>query len=152
MYGSGNQMRQLNCSVHRQIQIHNQVHGCSPILTVVCKSWLRNAFWIINSVSIDQLQITIYFSCIMTSKLQIRPKSECKWDIVSLGEVMLRLDPGDMRIATTREFRVWEGGGEYNVARGLKRCFGLDATAVTAFADNPVGRLLQDLMYQGGVD
>ena len=105
-----------------------------------------------HSTSIDHLQITIYFSCIMTSKLQIRPKSECKWDIVSLGEVMLRLDPGDMRIATTREFRVWEGGGEYNVARGLKRCFGLDATAVTAFADNPVGRLLQDLMYQGGVD
>jgi 2-dehydro-3-deoxygluconokinase len=65
---------------------------------------------------------------------------------------MLRLDPGDLRIATTREFRVWEGGGEYNVARGLKRCFGLNATVVTAFADNPVGRLLQDLIYQGGVD
>ncbi|HLO97544.1 MAG TPA: sugar kinase, partial [Fimbriimonas sp.] len=46
----------------------------------------------------------------------------------------------------------WEGGGEYNVARGLKRCFGLDTAVVTAFADNPVGRLIQDLIYQGGVD
>jgi 2-dehydro-3-deoxygluconokinase len=65
---------------------------------------------------------------------------------------MLRLDPGDSRVATARHFSVWEGGGEYNVARGLKRCFGLNAAIVTAFADNPVGRLLQDLIYQGGVD
>ena len=84
--------------------------------------------------------------------LKIRPKEECRWDIVSLGEVMLRLDPGEKRIHTTRTFDVWEGGGEYNVARGLKRCFGLDAAVVTAFADNPVGRLVQDLIYQGGVD
>ena len=84
--------------------------------------------------------------------LNIKPKAECKWDIVSLGEVMLRLDPGDKRIHTTRSFDVWEGGGEYNVARGLKRCFGLDAAVVTALADNPVGRLVQDLIYQGGVD
>ncbi len=73
------------------------------------------------------------------------------WDLVSLGEVMLRLDPGDERIATTRHFRVWEGGGEYNVARGLRRCFGLDTAIVTALADNPVGRLVEDLMLQGGV-
>ena len=65
---------------------------------------------------------------------------------------MLRLDPGDERISTTRHFRVWEGGGEYNVARGLKRCFGLRTAVVTAFADNPVGRLVEDLSYQGGVD
>jgi len=84
--------------------------------------------------------------------LTIRSKSECRWDLVSLGEVMLRLDPGDRRIATTRNFDVCEGGGEYNVARGLKRCFGLDTTIVTAFADDPAGRLLQDLLYQGGVD
>jgi 2-dehydro-3-deoxygluconokinase len=71
---------------------------------------------------------------------------------VALGEVMLRLDPGDRRIASTRTFDVWEGGGEYNVARGLKRCFGLDTALVSAFADNPVGRLVQDLIYQGGVD
>ncbi len=84
--------------------------------------------------------------------LKIKPKSECRWDLVSLGEVMLRLDPGDGRVATTRSFQVWEGGGEYNVARGLKRCFGLDTALVTALADNPVGRLVQDLIYQGGVD
>src|SRR4249920_1304764 len=86
------------------------------------------------------------------AELKIKDKAECRWDCVSLGEVMLRLDPGDERIHTTRSFDVWEGGGEYNVARGLKRCFGLDAAVVTALADNPVGRLVQDLIYQGGVD
>ncbi len=84
--------------------------------------------------------------------LNIRSKEHCRWDLVALGEVMLRLDPGEGRIATARTFQAWEGGGEYNVARGLKRCFGLDTAIVTAFADNPVGRLLQDLIYQGGVD
>jgi 2-dehydro-3-deoxygluconokinase len=84
--------------------------------------------------------------------LTIRPKQQCRWDLVSLGEVMVRFDPGDRRIATARSFEVCEGGGEYNVARGLKRCFGLDTAIVTAFANDPVGRLLQDLLYQGGVD
>jgi 2-dehydro-3-deoxygluconokinase len=84
--------------------------------------------------------------------LPIKTKDQCRWDLVSLGEVMLRLDPGEMRVQTTRNFRAWEGGGEYNVARGLKRCFGLDTAIVTALADNPVGRLIEDLMYQGGVD
>src|SRR5580692_7511155 len=84
--------------------------------------------------------------------MTIKPKKDCRWDIVSLGEVMLRFDPGDRRISTARSFDVCEGGGEYNVARGLKRCFGLDAAVVTAFADDPVGRLLQDFIYQGGVD
>ena len=74
------------------------------------------------------------------------------FDLVALGEVMLRLDPGDRRIATTRSFDVWEGGGEYNVARGLRRCFGLNTAIVTALADNQVGRLVEDLMLQGGVD
>ena len=86
------------------------------------------------------------------SELQVRDKSQCRWDVVSLGEVMLRLDPGEGRVHTTRSFSVWEGGGEYNVARGLKRCFGMDAAIVTALADNAVGRLVQDLIYQGGVD
>src|SRR5262249_13336579 len=86
------------------------------------------------------------------ANLQIKPKDQCKWDLVALGEVMLRLDPGDGRIHTTRTFQAWEGGGEYNVARGLKRCFGMETAVVTAFADNPVGRLVQDLIYQGGVD
>src|SRR5437660_73182 len=84
--------------------------------------------------------------------LTVKPKSECRWDLVSLGEVMLRFDPYDSRISTTRSFRVWEGGGEYNVARGLHRCFGMQTAVVTALADNPVGRLVQDLIYQGGVD
>jgi len=83
---------------------------------------------------------------------KIKSKENCRWDLVSLGEVMLRFDPGDVRISTTRQFRVWEGGGEYNVARGLRRCFGMDTAVVTALADNPVGRLLEDLMLQGGVD
>ena len=84
--------------------------------------------------------------------LSIKPKADCRWDMVSLGEVMLRFDPGESRIHTTRSFQVWEGGGEYNVARGLKRCFGMDSAIVTALVDNPVGQLVQDLIYQGGVD
>jgi 2-dehydro-3-deoxygluconokinase len=86
------------------------------------------------------------------ARLNIKPKEKCQWDLVGLGEVMLRLDPGDVRIATTRQFRAWEGGGEYNVARGLKRCFCLETAIVTALADNPVGRLIEDLMLQGGVN
>jgi 2-dehydro-3-deoxygluconokinase len=84
--------------------------------------------------------------------LTIRPKQDCRWDLVALGEVMLRFDPGDKRVATTRSFDVYEGGGEYNVARGLKRCFGLDTAIVTAFADNPSGGCCRILIYQGGVD
>jgi len=84
-------------------------------------------------------------------KLKIKPKEKCKWDLVILGEVMLRLDPGDVRVSTAREFRAWAGGGEYNVARGLRRCFGMSTAIVTALTDNAVGRLLEDLMLQGGV-
>jgi len=75
-----------------------------------------------------------------------------RWDSLSLGEVMLRLDPGEGRVHTARQFTVWEGGGEYNVARGLRRCFGLRTGIVTALADNPVGRLVEDFILQGGVD
>lgn len=84
--------------------------------------------------------------------LTIRPKEECAYDCVSLGEVMLRLDPGEGRVRTAREFRAWEGGGEYNVSRGLRRCFGQRTAVVTAFADNEVGRLIEDFILQGGVD
>ncbi|KSW28366.1 sugar kinase [Cellulomonas sp. B6] len=86
------------------------------------------------------------------SDLNLRPASACRYDAVSLGEVMLRLDPGEGRIRTARQFRAWEGGGEYNVARGLRRAFGLRAAVVTALADNEVGRLVEDLVLQGGVD
>ncbi len=84
--------------------------------------------------------------------LRVRAADECRYDVVALGEVMLRLDPGENRVRTAREFRVWEGGGEYNVARGLRRCFGLRTAIVTALVDNDVGRLIEDLMLQGGVD
>jgi 2-dehydro-3-deoxygluconokinase len=86
------------------------------------------------------------------SVLTIKPWETCRYDLLSLGEVMLRLDPGEGRIHTTRAFRVWEGGGEYNVARGLRRCFGLNTALVTALADNGIGRLVEDLILQGGVD
>ena len=84
--------------------------------------------------------------------LTLKSKENCKYDMLALGEIMLRLDPGDMRIRNARAFRVWEGGGEYNVARGLRRCFGLTTGVITAFADNDVGRLAEDLILQGGVD
>src|SRR6266699_5742902 len=84
--------------------------------------------------------------------MKINDSSSCRHDLVSRGEVMLRLDPGEGRVATTRSFQVWEGGGEYNVARGLRRCFGQRTAIVTALADNDVGRLVEDLMLQGGVD
>src|ERR1700685_3967021 len=82
----------------------------------------------------------------------LKAPESCKWDCVSLGAVMLRLDPGEERIHTARSFRVWEGGGEYNVARGLQRCFGMRTAVITAFAKNPIGQLLEDLILQGGVD
>src|SRR5246500_2951433 len=84
--------------------------------------------------------------------VKIKPAEACRYDIVALGEVMLRLDPGEGRISTARAFQVWEGGGEYNVARGLRRCFGCRAALVTALADNDVGRLIEDLILRGGVD
>jgi len=84
--------------------------------------------------------------------LNIKPASACAFDQVSLGEIMLRLDPGEGRVRTTRQFQVWEGGGEYNVARGLRKCFGLRTSVATAFVDNEVGRLLEDFVMQGGVN
>jgi 2-dehydro-3-deoxygluconokinase len=88
----------------------------------------------------------------MSINLNVKPKEACKYDCISLGEIMLRLDPGEGRIKTAREFRAWEGGGEYNVSRGLRKCFGMSCGVVTAFADNEVGRLVEDFIMQGGVD
>ena len=88
----------------------------------------------------------------LMSDLVIRPAGETRYDAVSLGEVMLRLDPGEGRIRTARSFRAWEGGGEYNVSRGLRRAFGLRTAIVTALADNEVGRLVEDLILTGGLD
>ncbi len=84
--------------------------------------------------------------------LTIKPKENCFYDELSLGEVMLRLDPGEGRIRTTRNFTAWEGGGEYNVARGLRKCFKMKTGVVTAFADNDIGYLIEDFILQGGVD
>ncbi len=84
--------------------------------------------------------------------LQLRNEKDCRFDEVSMGEVMLRLDPGDNRVRCAREFRAWEGGGEYNVARGLRRCFGMRTGVVTALAQNDVGYLIEDFILQGGVD
>ena len=84
--------------------------------------------------------------------LNVKPAGTCNYDLVALGEVMLRFDPGEGRVRTAREFKVWEGGGEYNVARGLRRCFGLRTAVCTAFVDNDIGRLLEDCILQGGVD
>jgi 2-dehydro-3-deoxygluconokinase len=88
----------------------------------------------------------------MTGRLAIPTREGREFDLVSLGEVMLRLDPGEGRIRTARTFTAWEGGGEYNVARGLRKCFQLRTAIVTAFADNDVGRLVEDMICQGGVD
>jgi len=86
------------------------------------------------------------------SALTIKPAEVCRFDELSLGEVMLRLDPGEGRVRCARAFTVWEGGGEYNVARGLRRCFGLRTALATAFPENDIGRLAEDFILQGGVD
>jgi 2-dehydro-3-deoxygluconokinase len=83
--------------------------------------------------------------------LPLKPAGSCAFDEVSLGEIMLRLDPGEGRIRTARSFQAWEGGGEYNVARGLRKCFGLKTAVVTALVDNEVGHLIEDFIMQGGV-
>lgn len=82
----------------------------------------------------------------------VKAKDICMFDEISLGEVMLRLDPGEGRIRTARSFSAWEGGGEYNVARGLRKCFKLNTAVVTAFAENELGYLIEGFILQGGVD
>lgn len=84
--------------------------------------------------------------------LNIRPASQCKWDLASFGEVMLRFDPGFGRVRNARSFQVWEGGGEYNVARAMRKCWGKRATVVTALPINDLGWLVEDFILQGGVD
>ena len=88
----------------------------------------------------------------MSDILNLRPAEDCRWDCVSFGEVMLRFDPGHGRVRNARQFNVWEGGGEYNVARAMRKCWGKRAAAVTALPVNDLGWLVEDLMMQGGVD
>lgn len=85
-------------------------------------------------------------------ELQLKQQGTYAFDEVSMGEILLRLDPGEGRIKTARHFAAWEGGGEYNVARGLRKCFGMKTSVITAFTNNEVGRLLEDMVSQGGVD
>ena len=84
--------------------------------------------------------------------LDLKGRDECLWDAAALGEVMLRFDPGPGRVRTARSFNVWEGGGEYNVARALRKCFGLRTALVSALVDNEIGHLVEDLILTGGVD
>lgn len=84
--------------------------------------------------------------------MNFRPTDTCRYDGLALGEIMLRMDPGEGRIRTSRLFRAWEGGGEYNAVRALSRCFRLKSAVATAFVDNEVGHLLEDMVLQGGVD
>lgn len=84
--------------------------------------------------------------------LNTKPKTDCRWDLASLGEVLLRFDSGDERIHTAQNFRVFDGGGEYNVARNLATVFRQKTAIVTALADNALGRLAENLILQGGVD
>ncbi len=88
----------------------------------------------------------------MTTQLTLRAPEECRYDALALGEVMLRLDPGELRIRTARTFAAWEGGGEYNVVRGLSRVFGQRAGVITALVDDEVGHLIEGLVMAGGVD
>jgi 2-dehydro-3-deoxygluconokinase len=74
----------------------------------------------------------------------LKAAGTCAYDIVSLGEVMLRLDPGEGRIHTSRTLNVWEGGGEYNVARGLRRCFNQRRRSSRRSPTTPIGRLVED--------
>ena len=88
----------------------------------------------------------------MTADITLRPAERCAFDAAGLGEVMLRLDPGEGRIRTARAFRAWEGGGEYNVIRGLHKVFGLRTTVLTSLVDNEIGHLVEDFVEAGGVD
>lgn len=88
----------------------------------------------------------------MNEIVQIKPAGETKWDCAAFGEVMLRFDPGFGRVRNARSFQVWEGGGEYNVARAMRKCWDKRATVVTALPRNVLGSLVQDFIWQGGVD
>jgi len=84
--------------------------------------------------------------------LGLQPPENCRWDLVALGEILLRFDPGNDRIRTARSFQVFDGGAEYNVARNLAKVFRRPTAIVSALTDNALGRLAEDLVMQAGVD
>lgn len=84
--------------------------------------------------------------------LPLRAKEECRYDLISLGETMVRLSPpGHGRIEFADQLEVWVGGGEYNVAYALSR-LGLRTGWVGGLVDNPVGRIVQRHARSMGVD
>src|ERR1044071_2066096 len=111
------------------------------------KSAKRRGIWLIS----NPFRSKLFSTTKKFMAIQLRDKKTCKYDQISLGEVMLRLDPGEGRVRTAREFKVWEGGGEYNTSRGLRKCFGYKTAVCTAFVDNEVGHLIEDHIMQGGV-
>src|SRR6266404_1355923 len=113
---------------------------------------VNRSFWERSFLAAPHFIQVETYNPISMATLHIKPAASCKYDLIALGEIMLRLDPGEGRVRAAREFKVWEGGGEYNVARGLRRVCGLKTAVCTAFADNDVGRLIEDFILQGGVD
>lgn len=85
-------------------------------------------------------------------ELRTKTASETSWDLVSLGEILIRFDPGELRIRDARQFRVWDGGAEYNVAKNISRVFGLRTAVASSCVDNQIGRMAADLAREGGVD
>ena len=83
---------------------------------------------------------------------EIKPAEACRYDGISLGEVMLRFDPYDLPTAVAREMRVFQGGGETNVSCGLSHTFGLRTAVLTALVDDHVGRNISHQLRAAGVD
>ncbi len=84
--------------------------------------------------------------------LNIKSADQCRWDGVALGEVMIRLDPGDVPFERARTCRIWHGGGEVNVAEGMAYCFRLRSTVLTAMVDDGFGRNIECQFKETGVD
>jgi 2-dehydro-3-deoxygluconokinase len=83
---------------------------------------------------------------------EIKPAAACRYDAAALGEVMLRLDPYDVPTARAQEMRVFQGGGETNVACGLSYTFGLRTVVLTALVDDHVGANIRNQLREAGVD
>jgi 2-dehydro-3-deoxygluconokinase len=88
----------------------------------------------------------------VTKYTEIKSASECRYDGVSLGEVMLRIDPLDMPTARARHLRLSQGGGETNVACGMAYTFGLRSAVLTALVDDNIGLNIRNQLREAGVD
>lgn len=83
---------------------------------------------------------------------EIKPADSCRFDAVALGEVMLRFDPFDVPTARAKVLRLFQGGGETNVACGLAYTFGLRAAVVTALVEDDIGKNIRNQLREAGVD